>query len=108
MAAQISNSRKLGFVDALVVSREDKSGRWPEFVKKEKKKKGTGKKGGKRKEMRGRTRELCREANDSQNWFAGIMRNGKGRKPRIVLRCPENIPRLRKRVLHEKRSGVSS
>lgn len=25
-----------------------------------------------KKEMRGRTRELCREANDSQNWFADI------------------------------------
>jgi len=55
--------------------------RWPEFVKK---------KGGKKKkkEMRGRTRELCREANDSQNWFADNA-NGKGRNPRIVLRVRE-------------------
>jgi len=56
--------------------------RWSEFVKKKKKRKK------KKKEMRGRTRELCREANDSQNWFADNA-NGKGRKPRIVLRIRE-------------------
>lgn len=51
--------------------------------------------------MRGRTRELCREANDSQNWFADV--TGRVVSPALFY-VPENIPRLRKRVLHEKSS----
>lgn len=100
----ISNSRKLGFVDGCVTSEERARtkvaarlivGRT--LLKKKKK----GKKGEK-KGMRGRTRELCREANDTQNWFADIMRTGRVVSPALFY-VSENIPRLRKRVLHEKR-----
>lgn len=66
-----------------------------------KKKKEKGKKEEK-KEMRGRTRELCREANDAQNWFADIMRTRRVVSPALFY-VSENIPRLQKRVLHEKR-----
>ena len=68
----ISNSRKLGFVHA--VSSEERArtkkvavanyqaGLLKKMARKKKKK------------MRGRIRELCRETNDLQNWFANIMR----------------------------------
>jgi len=57
--------------------------------------------------MRGRTRELCREANDSQNWFADNA-NGKGRNPRIVLRVREYSAFAKENFAWEKEAASSS